>query len=327
VPFVRTVEGDIDAAQLGTTYSHEHLVIDGGRPVELFPDFRLDDIELMSAELAPAVELGLRSVVDAMPADAGRNVRKLVEIGRRAGVQVVASTGLHHARYYGPSHWSERASETELADLFVADVSEGIDERDYSGPIVHRTTHRAGVIKIAGSEGGLSTRDRRVFAAAADAHRRAGVPILTHCENGTGGPEQVGFLIDCGVEPGHLALSHVDKLVDRGLHRELLSAGVTLEYDQGFRWRDQPNGTLQLLQWMFEDGFGDRIVLGMDAARQGYLRAYGGSPGLTFLLGEFSVLMAGRGIDEAARHRLFVDNPARVYAFALTGGAAAPVAE
>jgi predicted metal-dependent phosphotriesterase family hydrolase len=327
MPFVRTVEGDVDAGLLGTTYSHEHLVIDGGRPVELFPDFRLDDVERMAGELAPAVKLGLRSVVDAMPADAGRNVRKLVEIGRRAGIQVVASTGLHHARYYGPGHWSERASEAELADLFVADVSEGIDERDYGGPIVQRTTHRAGVIKIAGSDGGLSGRDRRVFGAAADAHRRVGVPILTHCESGTGGPEQVGFLIERGVDPGHLVLSHVDKIVDRGLHQELLSAGVTLEYDQGFRWRDRPNGTLQLLQWMLEDGFGDRIVLGMDAARQGYLHAYGGSPGLTFLLGEFSVAMAGRGIDEAARRCLFVENPARVYAFARAGVALAPVAE
>jgi predicted metal-dependent phosphotriesterase family hydrolase len=326
VPFVRTVDGDIDPAQLGITYSHEHLVIDGGRPVELFPEFRLDDVERMVAELAPAVALGLRSVVDAMPADAGRNVQKLAEIGRRAGVQVIAPTGLHHARYYGAGHWAERAVDSELADLFVADVQDGIDERDYSGPIVRRTAHRAGVIKIAGSADGLTTRDRRIFAAAADAQVRTGVPILTHCEDGTGAPEQVRFLTERGVDPGHLVLSHVDKQVDRELHRGLLAAGVTLEYDQGFRWRDRPNGTLQLLQWMLEDGLGDRIVLGMDAARQGYLRAWGGSPGLTFLLDEFTAAMAEAGIDEAARRRLFVDNPARVYAFAEAPSTARPVA-
>ena len=39
--FVRTVLGDIDPADLGVTYAHEHIVIDGGRPVLLEPDFDL----------------------------------------------------------------------------------------------------------------------------------------------------------------------------------------------------------------------------------------------------------------------------------------------
>ena len=43
--FVRTVLGDIDAGDLGVTYAHEHLVIDGGRPVELEPDFVLADVD------------------------------------------------------------------------------------------------------------------------------------------------------------------------------------------------------------------------------------------------------------------------------------------
>jgi phosphotriesterase-related protein len=314
--FVRTVLGDIEPTELGITYSHEHLIIDGGLPVLRFPDFRLDDVASMVEELGSAVALGLRSVVDAMPADAGRNVRKLAEVSRLSGVNVIAPTGLHHARYYVPDHWSERATVDEIADLFVADVVDGIDERDYSGPIVRRTAHRAGVVKVAGSEGGPSPRDEKGFAAAAAAHVRTGVPILTHCEDGTGAAEQVRFLVDRGVDPGHLVLSHVDKVVDRGLHRELASAGVTLEYDQGFRWGDRPNGTLQLIEWMLEDGLGDGIVLGMDAARRSYLSVHGGGPGLAWLLDGFSSQMAERGVDDATRHRFFVDTPARVYSFA-----------
>jgi sugar phosphate isomerase/epimerase len=42
VGFARTVLGDIDAAELGVTHAHEHLVIAGGRPVEFCPDIRLD---------------------------------------------------------------------------------------------------------------------------------------------------------------------------------------------------------------------------------------------------------------------------------------------
>ena len=316
MPIVRTVLGDIDASELGVTYAHEHLVIDGGRPVELEPDFLLADVARMAIEVREAAALGLRSVVDAMPADAGRSVTKLAELSRLTGVNVVAPTGLHHERFYSPTHWSTRIEEDELADLFVADVEEGIDANDYSGPVVRRTTHRAGVVKIAGSAGGPSERDARIFAAAAETHHRTGVPILTHCEGGTGALEQLRLLDDLGVSAASVTLSHVDKVVERSYHRELLATGASAEYDQAFRWSERENGTLTLLEAMIEDGRADRIVLGMDAARQGYYRVYGGKPGLTYLLNEFSRAMADRGIDRPIQDGLFVGNPARAFAFA-----------
>jgi phosphotriesterase-related protein len=320
--FVRTVLGDIEPNALGVTYAHEHLVIDGGRPVEMQPDFDLGDTDRMGTEVAAAVDLGLGAVVDAMPCDAGRNVLKLAELSRRTGVHIVAPTGLHQDRWYGPAHWRHRVSADELANLFTADVEIGIDANDYSGPVVNRTSHAAGVVKVAGSTSGPSDVDRPTFEAAAATHQQTGVPVLTHCEQGTGGLEQVRLLTDLGVDLGHVALSHVDKVVDRGYHRELLSAGVTLEYDQSFRWAEQPNGTLQLLEWAAEDDRMGQIVLGMDAARQGNYSVYGGSPGLTWLLGEFSRLMEERGLGAHERRRLFVENPARVFAFAESVGGA-----
>jgi phosphotriesterase-related protein len=316
--FVRTVLGDIDPAGLGVTYAHEHLVIDGGRPVQMEPEFDLGEVAAMATEVAEAARLGLRSVIDAMPCDAGRNVAKLVELSRRTGINIVAPTGLHHDRYYGPAHWSHRISVDELADLFVADIADGIDAYDYAGPVVRRTQFRAGVIKVAGSEGGLSPRDRRVFEAAAIAHRRTGAPILTHCEHGTGALEQVQVLGDLGVAPEHIVLSHVDKVVDRGYHRELLSTGAVGEYDGSFRWGDAPNGTVQLIGQMAEDGLADRIVVGMDAARRRYYRVHGGGPGLVWLLDGFVALLDAAGLDATVRQRLFVTNPARAFAFAST---------
>ena len=313
--FVRTVLGDIDPGQLGVTFAHEHLAIVGGRPVELEPDFRLDDVDAMVEELAPAVALGLGAVVDAMPADAGRDVTRLAEISRRAGIHVVAPTGLHHERYYDDRHWSLRLAAETLGGLFTADIEDGIDELDYGGPIVRRARHRAGVIKVAGSVGGPSPRDECVFEGAAVAHDRTGSPILTHCEAGTGGLEQVAVLERFGVEPSHVVLSHVDRVVDRGYHRELAATGATLEYDHGFRWKDAPNGTLTRLGWLAEDGLLDRVVLGNDAARRGYLTVYGGAPGLAFLLGPFRDAMRDRGLSEDDLHRLFVTNPARAFAF------------
>lgn len=304
------------------TYAHEHLVIDGGRPVQLVPEFDLGDVDAMAVEVGEARALGLRSVVDAMPCDAGRNAGKLAELSSRTGVHIVAPTGLHHDRYYGPLHWSARITVEELAGLFVLDVTDGIDAYDYAGPVVRRTMHRAGVLKVASSDGGPSARDRRVFEAGAEAHRQTGVPILTHCEGGTGALEQIRLLADLGVDPSHVALGHVDKIVDRGYHRELMSTGAFVEYDQSFRWGDRPNGTLQLIAWMAEDGLDDRIVLGMDAARQSYYHVYGGQPGLTWLLDGFSRQLGAAGMDDPLRERLFVANPARVFAFADRNGGA-----
>ena len=314
--FVRTVLGDVGPGALGVTYAHEHLVIDGGRPIQLEPDFDLSDLDAMATEVGAAMELGLGAVIDAMPCDCGRSAPKLAELSRRTGLHVIAPTGLHHDRFYGPAHWSQRLDIPQLAELFVADIEDGIDRFDYSGPLVERTSHRAGVIKIAGSAGGPSERDESIFRAAAVAHRLTGAPILTHCEAGTGGIEQARLLADGGVDLGHVALSHVDKVVDRGYHRELAATGVALEYDGTFRWGDGPNGTLRLLDWLAEDGLLDHVVLGMDAARQGYYAVYGGSPGLTWLLDGFSRQMEEHGLGTDIRRRLFVENPARIFAFA-----------
>ena len=313
--FVRTVLGDIAPATMGVTYAHEHLVIVGGKPVEISPDFLLADVDRMSAELSDAAEVGLRTAVDAMPADCGRDPSKLAELSRRSGVQIVAATGLHHEKFYGPWHWSRRATEDELADLFVADVEEGIDSRDYSGPIVDRTPFRAGIIKIAGSEGGPSDRDVPIFRAAAAAHRRTGVPVHTHCEAGTGALEQIRVLTDAGVPAERISLSHVDKVQDRGYHRELLATGASAVYDQAFRWGDRENGTLDLLEAAVADDRAGQVMLGMDAARQGYYRAFGGAPGLRYLLTSFSDEVDARGIGPEIRRRFFVDNPARAFAF------------
>ena len=313
--FVRTVLGDIPSNTLGPTYAHEHLVIDGGRPVEMSADFLLADVDRLAEEVSTARAAGLSAAVDMMPADCGRNPAKLAELSRKTGVHLIAATGLHHEKFYSAWHWSTRVAEDELARLFAADVEDGIDELDYAGPIVRRTTVRAGVVKVGGSRDRLSTRDRPIFRAAARAHLLTGVPIETHCEAGTGALDQIHALTDAGVAADRVALSHVDKVLDRGYHREILATGAVVVYDQAFRWGDAPNGTLQLLEWAAEDDRIGQVMLGMDAARQSYYRAFGGTPGLDYLLGTFSAEMNGRGIDAEMRNAIFVENPARAFSF------------
>jgi predicted metal-dependent phosphotriesterase family hydrolase len=54
----------------------------------------------------------------------------------------------------------------------------------------------------------------------------------------------------------------------------------------------------------------------MDAARRSYWAVHGGSPGMAWLLGPFAAAMAARGIGAAEQASLFVENPARAFAFA-----------
>jgi phosphotriesterase-related protein len=306
---VRTVLGDVDPARLGVTYVHEHLIIDSPLVADRWPHIHLPSVDEATAEVARCIRAGVATMVDAMPAASGRNVVKLAEVSRRTGMRVVAATGLHTAKYYEAHRWTSEEPPEVLAELFVADVTEGIDSYDYLGPVVRRTRHQAGILKVAMLGPEPADRDRRLFAAAAIAHAATGVPILTHCEEGRGGDTQVGLLAELGVPLARVVMSHTDKVADPGYHRELLAAGVNLEYDQALR-EGQADGTRRLLEAMLAEGHGDQIMLGTDGARRSLWTELGGAPGLAWLYTGFGTML-----DPAVRHRLFVDNPARFLAF------------
>jgi hypothetical protein len=61
---------------------------------------------------------------------------------------------------------------------------------------------------------------------------------------------------------------------------------------------------------------GDRLLLGDDAARQRYRQPCGGVSGLGLMLGPLASAMETLGLGAEARRQLFVDNPARAFAFA-----------
>lgn len=311
---IRTILGDIPPGQLGVCYAHEHIIIDASFTTHQNPEFLLDCVDAASRELAEFYEIGGRAMIDSMPCDCGRNVVKLAEISRRSGVHIVCPTGLHLAKYYDPGHWGNFYTEDELAALFIAEITEGIDAHDCNGPIPKRTPHRAGLIKIATGET-LTARQEKIFAAAAGAHRETGCPILTHTEQGTLGLEQVDMLEKHGVDLRQVVLSHLDRNPDPAYHREILSTGVRVEYDSAFRWKpEQGNPTLDLIARVFPE-FPDQIMLGMDAARRSYWKHHGGGPGMNFLLTTFTGQLKSAGLTDGDLHRIFVANPAVAYAF------------
>ncbi|MBE2213473.1 MAG: aryldialkylphosphatase [Opitutaceae bacterium] len=317
--FVRTVLGDIPPEQLGVCYAHEHVVISPSFTTHETPDFLLDDVERAAVELREFHAAGGRAMIDSMPCDCGRDVQKLAELSRRTGVHLVCPTGMHLAKYYDPGHWGNRYTEDELAGLFVSEIEWGIDAHDYGGPIVQRTPHRAGLIKIA-SGATFGAREEKLFAAAAQAHRRTGCPILTHTEQGELALRQVETMRGHGVDLHHVCLSHTDRKPDIGYHREILASGVRVEFDSAFRWKvGQGNPTLDLLGALLPE-FPDQIMLGMDAARRSYWRSYGGAPGLSFLLGTFTTEMRAAGFGDEAFRNIFVRTPAATFAFVRYAG-------
>lgn len=314
--FVRTVLGDVSSQHLGVCYAHEHIVIDESYTTQQSPDFLINDVDSIVSELTQAHASGVGTMIDSMPGGgAGRSVRKLAEVSKRSSIHIVCPTGLHLSKYYPHGHWSQRISEDDLANVFVGEIEQGIDANDLAGPQLIRTEHKAGLIKVAGGRDALSDHERKCFRAAVAAQVRTGAPILTHTEEGIAAIEQLELLRSHGADLLHVVLSHTDRKPDLGYHREILSAGVRLEYDSAFRWKaGQPNHTLNLVVALHEE-FPDQILLGMDTARRNYWTSFGGTPGLSYLVNTFVPMLREAGVSQQAIDRILIHNPAKAYQF------------
>lgn len=302
---------------MGVTYSHEHIIIEESFPTLGNPEFLLNDVDIVCAELTRLYEAGCRTMVDTMPANAGRNVLKMAEVARRTGMQIIIPTGIHLEIYYPPNHWRYHYSEDQITRLLIADVEEGIDRYDYGGPIVERTGHRAGMVKLATGDEPITRHQEKIFHCVVNTHRATGAPILTHTNFGRHAIAQAELFDKLGADLSHVVISHVDRYKDLGYHRELMQTGVRVEYDSAFRWKKgEENWTYKLLEALLPD-FPDQITVGMDAARNTYWQSYGGAPGLTFLLTTFSDWLRSAGLGDHW-HNIFVRNPANLYTFGQT---------
>ena len=313
--FVRTVLGDIQPDKMGLTYSHEHVIIDEGFSTMANPDFILNDTNLITDELKEFYQYGGRTLVDTMPAACGRNILKLVEVSRNSNVNIIAPTGIHLEIYYPPNHWRYYLSVAELSDLFIKDITDGVDEYDYNCPVVKRTIHKAGLIKLATGDEKITAHQHKLFEAVVNAHLVTGTPILTHTNGGKQAMEQVELFLKLGADISHVVLSHVDKQRDIVYHKDLMQTGVYVEYDSHFRCKAKKddNWTFTLLENLLPD-FADRIVIGMDMARNTYWKSYGGQPGLIYLLTDFRQELEVRGLSSFSE-KLFFENPQNLYSF------------
>lgn len=314
--FVRTILGDIAPDEMGLTYSHEHIIIEESYPTISNPLFVLNDVGKVSRELTAFYIAGGKTVVDTMPANCGRNVEKLAEVSRRSKVNIIAPTGIHLEMYYLPNHWRYSYSADQLTQLFIDDITLGIDRHDYGGPLVDRTSYKAGMIKLATGDDRITDHQKKIFEAVVNAHLETGAPILTHTNGGKLALEQVDLFAKLGADLSHIVISHVDKNKDLAFHHDLMQTGVYVEYDSHFRWKDMDNNqTLFLLEALLPL-YPDKITLGMDMAKHSYWKSYGGEPGLNYLITEFRQMLVERGL-EPSIEKMFFSNPQKLYTFTI----------
>lgn len=292
---IRTVLGDIPAERLGRTDYHEHLF----QVTPLLPGDELDDEYRSGQEAASLREAGIDAMVEATPIGLGRDVAGVARIAAGIGLHIVATTGAHREQHYLPDHPLLAASVGELTARFTTDLVDG------------ESGVRAGLLKAGIGYWSISPFEHRVLEAVGAAHRATGAPVMVHLEHGSAAFEVLNELAAHGVQADRVALAHVDRNPDPGLHAELCGAGAYLGYDGMARHRDWPDSTiLACLLTTAERAGAQRLLLGGDVARKRRYRSYGGMPGLDYLPRRFVPRLRREGGEELV-DTVLVANPAR----------------
>lgn len=312
---VMTVTGRLPASALGVVDAHDHLFL---RSPALAGD-EFMDLDRSTAEALEGKASGLGAIVDMTPIGLGRRPDLLRGVSRTADIPIIAATGYHRDAHYPPGHWVHEAGVDTLAERIVRDLETGMDPADWTDATAEPDAAQAGAIKAGTSYHHASDAERRRLEAAAIGSRRAGAPILVHAEIGTFGHEIVTILEGHGVPPHRIILAHMDRNPDAELHAEIAARGVSLEYDTMGRTKYRPDSELiDLVERVVEAGHLDRLLLGQDLGRRMSLRAYGGGPGMRYLMETFVPRLRGR-IGVEAVDAILVANPARAFALEPAG--------
>ena len=227
---VNTALGVISTDRMGPTLMHEHTVIGyPGWDLEAGQmHYDLNELAgIVAGKLGEVRNYGVQTVVDATPDDLGRNVELNKLIANETGLNIICSTGKYmDSGAMSRQITSKRVSldmQNQLFEIFMQEITVGI----------HDSGIRAGVIKVATSKGHILPYEEIVLKAAARAQKETGVPVITHTQEGTMGPEQASLLLSEGADPGKIVIGHMCGNSDIQYQLEVLDQGVTVNFD---RW-------------------------------------------------------------------------------------------
>jgi len=227
---VNTVTGSISTDDLGITLPHEHILYGypGWEGDQTIAPLDRETIVRNGVDTLTQLknDFGLQSYVDATALDGSRMPEICKEVSEKSGVNIICSTGYYYEGEGSPIYWKLRGSlgdiSEELYELFMTEVTVGI--RD--------TGIKAGVIKVGSSKGEITDYEKLMFQTAARVQKETGVPIITHTQEGTMGPEQAALLIEAGADPKRVQIGHMSDNTDLAYQEATFQQGAYVSWDR-----------------------------------------------------------------------------------------------
>ena len=263
MPTVETVRGPVDVDDLGSTLMHEHVFVLDPEAIanygrawgECLWDEELRVADAI-AKLGAVREAGIRTLVDPTVVGLGRFIPRLQRINAEVDLNIVVATGLY-AFLELPQFFRYRSVD-QLAELFVRDIREGIDD----------TGVRAAFLKCAVEEYGLIGDVPTIVAAIAAASLETGAPIMVHTNSAArSGLVAVEAFAKEGVDLSRVVISHVGDSNDLGYIRDIASSGAFLGCDRfGIEHFNPLDRRIETLVALVAEGYAERIHLSHDAA-------------------------------------------------------------
>lgn len=337
---IQTVCGIIKKESAGITSPHEHIFIELSPffdehfvkdcpnpatakvtmdklgilyrdPYAIRDDLVIDDFKTQKKEISRFKTAGGQTIVDATMPGIGRNPRLLKKISEQTGVNVVMGTGF----YVYSSHPQEmkNMTENEIAELMVKEIQEGVGD----------TGIKAGIIGEIGISEIFNEEERRVLRASAVAHKKTGTSVLVHINPWTtNGIEAAKILLDAGVDPKKITISHVDVENNVEYISELLRLGVYVEFDnfgkEYYVNREVRNSgyglfvndvqRVKCLKRFIDEGYKKQILCSCDVCLKICLRKYGGW-GYDHVLTNIVPMMEDEGISKEDIALILKENP------------------
>lgn len=262
---VPTVTGSVDSADLGRVLAHEHVFVLGEEYRQNYADDWDEDAKVAEAvaELGQLPGLGIDTILDPTVLGLGRYLPRVQRVAAQVDVNIVAATGLYtyneipfQFHYTGPGLLFDVPE--PLTELFLKDLTEGIAD----------TGVRAGFLKCAIEEQGLTPGVERVMRAVGAASAQSGAPITVHTNPHTqSGLVAQRVLAEEGADLSRVVIGHSGDSTDVDHLCALADAGSYLGMDRFgldvlLPFEDRVATVLELLR----RGYAERMVLAHDAS-------------------------------------------------------------
>ncbi len=306
---LHTINGLADITSLGLILPHEHLFTDLRGPS--VPEYAYADpsavAEVVKPHLEEASTAGVTALVECSTVGVGRNVSVLRRLAEVTSVQIVVPTGVYRDAYIPAS--LREAKLDELANLWTKELTDGIEGASI----------RAGFIKLAVSDNGLTELEIRNLGAAAKASRQTGAAVAVHTIGGDNARKEMGILEAAGLSLDRWIWVHAQTEPDVSVLREAAQRGAYVELDTvGAPFQDQ-DVLLETALTLIEAGLTDHLLLSHDAGWYDPASPNGlpkdGYRGYTALMNDFIPALLMRGVSEEQVKQITVHNPVNAFAF------------